>query len=205
MLRELSNEFRKFGSFVIQGARAELTKDKKGNGALFNSLSYELSEPFPNVYDLSFSAVDYANFVDQGVKGNDPSNLSPNAKKKGQQAPNSPYRFGRGTYSGSWDEFQGKIRAWAKQKNIRLRKYKTVTVNGKTKRVPTGQFEKGNYNSIAYIISKNIFNRGIAPTMFFTKPFLKGVEIYTPLFQAALAKDVDELVRINVALQKTKK
>ena len=201
MLRELSNEFRKFGSFVIQESRANLSKDNKGNGALFNSLSYELSEPFPNVYDLSFSAVDYANFVDQGVKGNDPSNLSPNAKKKGQQAPNSPYRFGRGTYSRTWDTFQGKIRAWAKQKNIRLRKYKTV--NGE--RVPTGQFEKGNYNSIAYIISKNIFNRGIAPTMFFTKPFLKGVEIYTPLLQAALAKDVDELVRINVALQKTKK
>jgi hypothetical protein len=201
MLRELSNEFRKFGSFVIQESRANLSKDNKGNGALFNSLSYELSEPFPNVYDLSFSAVDYANFVDQGVKGNDPSKISPNAKIKGQQAPNSPFRFGRGTYSGSWDSFQGKIRAWAKQKNIRLRKYKTV--NGK--RVSTGQFEKGNYNSIAYIISKNIFNRGIAPTMFFTKPFLKGVEIYTPLLQAALAKDVDELVRINVALQKTKK
>jgi len=201
MLRELSNEFRKFGSFVIQESRANLSKDNKGNGALFNSLSYEVSEPFPNVYDLSFSAVDYANFVDQGVRGKDPSKVSPNAKKKGQQAPNSPFRFGSGTSSGKWDSFQGKIKAWAKQKNIRLRKYKTV--NGK--RVSTGQFEKGNYNSIAYIISKNIFNRGIAPTMFFTKPFLKGVEIYTPLLQAALAKDVDELVRINVALQKTKK
>jgi len=200
MLRELSNEFRKFGSFVIQESRANLSKDNKGNGALFNSLSYELSEPFPNVYDLSFSAVDYANFVDQGVRGKDPSKVSPNAKKKGQQAPNSPFRFGSGTSSGKWDSFQGKIKAWAKQKNIRLRKYKTV--NGK--RVPTGQFEKGNYNSIAYIISKNIFNRGIAPTMFFTKPFLKGVEIYTPLLQAALAKDVDELIRINVALQKSK-
>ena len=32
MLKQLSAEFRKFGSYVIQGARAELTKDKKGNG-----------------------------------------------------------------------------------------------------------------------------------------------------------------------------
>tara|TARA_R110000822_G_scaffold296772_1_gene419280 strand:- start:43 stop:645 length:603 start_codon:yes stop_codon:yes gene_type:complete len=200
MLRELSNEFRKFGSYVVQESRAELTKDKKGNGALFNSLSYSLSEPFPNVYDVSFSAVDYATFVDKGVKGKDPSKVSPNAKIKGQQAPNSPYRFGRGTYSGTWDSFQGKIRAWAKQKNIRLRKYKTV--NGK--RVPTGKFEKGNYNSIAYVISKNIFNRGIAPTMFFTKPFEKAIKIYTPLFQDALGKDIDELIRINVELQKSK-
>ena len=52
MLRELSAEFRKFGSFVIQGARAELTKDKKGGGELFNSLNYELTES-ENLYDRS--------------------------------------------------------------------------------------------------------------------------------------------------------
>ena len=200
MLKELSAEFRKFGSYVIQGARAELTKDKKGNGELFNSLYYELSES-NNIYDISFYGIDYATFVDKGVKGNDPSKVSPNAILKGQQAPRSPYRFGSGSSSGTWDSFQGKIRAWAKQKNIRLRKYKTV--NGQ--RVSTGKFEKGNYNSIAYIISKNIFNRGIAPTMFFTKPFLKGMEIYTPLLETAFAKDVEELIELNIALQNKKK
>ena len=183
MLKELSAEFRKFGSFVIQGARAELTKDKKGNGELFNSLNYELTEN-DNNYDISFYGVDYAAFVDKGVRGNDPSKVSPNAKLTGQQAPRSPYRFGSGSSSGTWDSFQGKIRAWAKQKNIRLREYKTVD----GKRVSTGRFAKGNYNSIAYIISKNIFNRGIAPTMFFTKPFLKGVEIYTPYLKLHLLK-----------------
>jgi hypothetical protein len=200
MLKELSAEFRKFGSYVIQGARAELTKDKKGNGELFNSLYYELSES-NNIYDISFYGIDYATFVDKGVKGNDPSKVSPNAILKGQQAPRSPYRFGTGSSRGTWDAFQGKIRAWAKQKNIRLRKYKTV--NGQ--RVSTGKFEKGNYNSIAYIISKNIFNRGIAPTMFFTKPFLKGMEIYTPLLETAFAKDVEELIELNIALQNKKK
>ena len=200
MLKQLSAEFRKFGSYVIQGARAELTKEKKGNGELFNSLYYELSES-NNIYDISFYGIDYATFVDKGVKGNDPSKVSPNAILKGQQAPRSPYRFGSGSSSGTWDAFQGKIRAWAKQKNIRLRKYKTV--NGE--RVPTGKFEKGNYDSIAYIISKNIFNRGIAPTMFFTKPFLKGMEIYTPLLETAFAKDVEELIELNIALQNKKK
>lgn len=197
MLRELSEEFRKFGSFVIQGARAELTKDKKGGGELFNSLNYELTES-DNLYEITFYGADYATFVDKGVRGNDPSKVSPNAKLKGQQAPRSPYRFGSGSSSGTWDSFQGKIRAWAKQKNIRLREYKTVD----GKRVSTGRFAKGNYNSIAYIISKNIFNRGIAPTMFFTKPFLKGVEIYTPLLQAAFGRDIDELIRLRIALEK---
>jgi hypothetical protein len=200
MLKELSAEFRKFGSYVIQGARAELTKDKKGGGELFNSLNYELTES-DNNYEITFYGVDYATFVDKGVRGNDPSKVSPNAKITGQQAPRSPYRFGSGSSSGTWNSFQGKIRAWAKQKNIRLREYKTVD----GKRVSTGRFAKGNYNSIAYIISKNIFNRGIAPTMFFTKPFLKGVEIYTPLLEAAFAKDVEELIELNIALQNKKK
>ena len=182
MLRELSNEFRKFGSYVIQESRANLSKDKKGNGALFNSLSYELSEPFPDVYDVSFSAVDYANFIDKGVKGADPS-LVKNGKQK---AAGSPYSY-RSKMPPMLD-----IRAWAKQKNIRLRDKK-------------GRFEKGNYNTIAFILQRRIFAQGIAPTMFFTKPFLRGVEIYTPLLQAALGRDVDELIRINVALQKTKK
>ena len=182
MLRELSEEFRKFGSFVVQESRANLTKEGKGNGALFNSLSYELSEPFKDVYDVSFSAVDYANFIDKGVKGADP-NLVKNGKQK---AAGSPYSY-RSKMPPMLD-----IRAWAKQKNIRLRDKK-------------GRFEKGNYNTIAFILQRRIFAQGIAPTMFFTKPFLKGVEIYTPLLQAALGRDVDELIRINVALQKTKK
>ena len=200
MLRNLSEEFRKLGSFVIQGARAELSEDGKGNGSLFNSLNYELKES-DNVYDISFYGEDYATFVDKGVKGADPSKVSPNAKITGQQAPNSPYRFGSGTSAGTWNQFKGKIRSWAKAKNIRLREFKVV--NGE--KVSTGRFAKGTYDSIAYVISKNIFNRGIAPSMFFTKPFLKGIEIYTPLLQAAFSKDIDELIRLNVALQKTKK
>ena len=190
MLKELSAEFRKFGSSVIQGARAELTKDKKGNGELFNSLYYELSES-NNIYDISFYGIDYATFVDQGVRGKDPSKVSPNAKITGQQAAKSPYRFGSGNYSGTWNSFQGKIKAWAKQKNIRLRKYKTV----KGKRVSTGQFETGNYNSIAYIISKNIFNRGIAPSFFFTKAFDNSLKRYPPLLLEAIIEDIIELTK----------
>jgi hypothetical protein len=36
---------------------------------------------------------DYGKFVDKGVKGANPSNVSPNAKIRGQQAPNSPYSW----------------------------------------------------------------------------------------------------------------
>ena len=41
--------------------------------------------------------------------------------------------------------------------------------------------------------------------MFFTKPFLKGMEIYTPLLETAFAKDVEELIELNISLQNKKK
>ena len=47
----------------------------------------------------------YGLFQDEGVKGKDPSKVSPNAKIKGQQAPNSPYRFGTGSSSGTFAQF----------------------------------------------------------------------------------------------------
>jgi hypothetical protein len=100
-------------------------------------------------------------FQDKGVKGKDPSKVSKNAKIKGQQAPNSPYKFGSGNYSGQWSSFVGKLEVWAKRKNIRLRDEK-------------GRFKRGNYKTIAQVIAGNIYNRGIKPSMFFTTPFQKA-------------------------------
>jgi hypothetical protein len=99
--------------------------------------------------------------MNKGVKGKDPSKVSKNAKIKGQQAPNSPYKFGSGNYSGKWANFVGKLEVWAKKKNIRLRDEK-------------GRFKRGNYKTIAQVIAGNIYNRGIKPSMFFTKPFEKA-------------------------------
>ena len=47
---------------------------------------------------------DYGVFQDKGVKGKDPSKVSPNAKITGQQAPNSPFKFGTGK-TGNYNEF----------------------------------------------------------------------------------------------------
>jgi hypothetical protein len=105
-------------------------------------------------------------FVDQGVKGNDPSRVSPNAKIKGQQAPNSKYRFGSGKSNRTFQEFVNAMSKWAKQKNIRFRDEK-------------GRFKAGNYKSLGYVIASNIYNRGLKPTMFFTKPFEKGIDKFS--------------------------
>ena len=50
---------------------------------------------------------------------------------------------------------------WAKSKNIRLRDEQ-------------GKYQKGNYQTIGYLIARSIYRKGIKPSLFFTKPFEQG-------------------------------
>jgi hypothetical protein len=160
-LKETRDALNKFAKYVIQQSRNNLSKSKKNfSKQLYNSLDYDLNVS-KNSFSLSILMEDYGLFQDKGVKGKDPSKVSKNAKIKGQQAPNSPYKFGSGNYSGQWSSFVGKLEVWAKRKNIRLRDEK-------------GRFKRGNYKTIAQVIAGNIYNRGIKPSMFFTTPFQKA-------------------------------
>ena len=160
-LDETRDALNNFAKYVIQQSRSNLSKSKKNfSKQLYNSLDYDLNVS-KNSFSLSILMEDYGLFQDKGVKGKDPSKVSKNAKIKGQQAPNSPYKFGSGNYSGQWSSFVGKLEVWAKRKNIRLRDEK-------------GRFKRGNYKTIAQVIAGNIYNRGIRPSMFFTKPFEKA-------------------------------
>ena len=154
---EVYKELNKFRKFVINESKKNLRKYGKGGGKLESSLNSELKVN-PNSFELSFSMEDYGVFQDQGVKGADPSRVSPNAKIKGQQAPNSQFKFGSGSKSGTWNVFIAGLEKWARIKNIRLRDEK-------------GRYKKGNYKSIAQIIGSNIYARGLKPSLFFTKTF----------------------------------
>ena len=173
---ELTQVLQKFGKYVVQQARTRLAKEGKGKGPLYSSLGYGVHAAQTNV-KLAFKAIGYAEFVDQGVKGANPSNVSPNAKITGQQAPGSPYRFGSGRFAGTWDSFVEKMSAWAKTKRLRLRDEK-------------GRFAKGNYKAIGYIVAKNIYSRGLKPTMFFTAPYRNALQKYDQPFAAAIAQDI---------------
>lgn len=155
---EVQKELEKFRNYVISQSKANLTRQKKKSSSrLYNSIKGKL-QVMPNSFSLEFMMEDYGIYQDAGVKGADPSRVSPNARIKGQQAPNSPYKFGSGTHAGTWDKFTSSLEKWAKSKNIRLRDKK-------------GKFKKGNYKSIAHIIAGNIYARGLKPSLFFTKPF----------------------------------
>lgn len=154
MLGEVQKALDKFKDYVISEAKKNAPK---GMGTLRNQIKGTVKE-YPNSIHISFEMPDYGWYQDEGVKGANPSKVSPNAKIRGQQAPNSRFRFGSGSHSGTWGTFVNNIEKWAKKRNIRFRDAK-------------GKYKKGNYKSIAYVIASNIYNRGIKPSMFFTKPF----------------------------------
>ena len=161
---------KKFVAYVVSQAKRNLTiKDKKASGKLYESIKGEAKQ-FPNSIGIYFDMEEYGFYQNEGVKGKDPSKVSKNAKIRGQQAPNSRFRFGSGSHSGTWNNFIISLEKWAQRKNIRLRDEK-------------GKFKKGSYKTIAQVIGKNIYARGIKPSLFFTKPF-----------EAAFKKLPDDLV-----------
>ena len=96
----LLNEFAKK---VVADAKGILASQGK-DGRLSNSLKHRTRTKKGSII-LEFLGTDYANFVDQGVRGADPSRVSPNAKITGQQAPKSKFKFGSGTSRGTFDKF----------------------------------------------------------------------------------------------------
>lgn len=175
----VQEELDKFKKYVIQQSKSNLTKlkinDKKG---LYNAIKGE-AKAMPNSFYLSFDLGEYGAFVDKGVKGADPSQVSPNAKIKGQQAPNSPYSFKDKRPPSSL------IEQWAKRKNLRLRD-------------KNGKFTKGNYKAIGFITAKNIWARGIKPSLFFTKPFNKYFEKLPEELITRYGLDASELFKYTI-------
>jgi hypothetical protein len=161
-LNELNKVLNDFGKYMVSQSKKNLTRDKKGGGPLYESIKYNIIKTKGKI-EFDFEMQEYGEIQDKGVKGADPSNISPNAKLKGQQAPSSPYKFGSGSYAGSWKKFVRSIAAWAQMKNIRFRDKK-------------GRYSKGTYQSLGYVIASNIYNRGLKPSFFYTKPFNKAFE-----------------------------
>jgi len=75
----------------------------------------------------------------------------------------------------------GPLAQWAKKKNIRLRDDK-------------GRFKKGNYNTIGFLISRSIFEKGIKPSLFFTKPFERAIKRLPEDLQDAFGEDIKNML-----------
>ena len=64
--KNLNDALEQYAKYVIQQARTNLTKDKKGGGNLYNSLNYDILES-TDQFLVDFLMEDYGMFVDKGV------------------------------------------------------------------------------------------------------------------------------------------
>jgi len=137
-----------FGKYVIKQARSNLTKGRKNtSSSLYSSLGFK-GRAKGESFEGSFFMEDYGLFVDQGVKG----------KNSFIKAPASPFRFGTGT--GRPGGLSESIPKWVRAKRFQFRDKKS------------GKFMS--YEQTGFLIARSIYQKGIKPSYFFSKPFAIG-------------------------------
>ena len=172
MLDNVEKELKNFAKYVVTKSRMNLkTSDKNSSGELAKSLDSDVKVS-KNSFQLTFSMEDYGVFQDKGVRG----------KTSSTKAPNSPFRFGSGT--GKKGGLTEGINKWVKRRRFQFRDKKT------------GRFMS--YNSTAFLISRSIYNKGIAPSLFFTKPFEKAFKNLDKDLIEAYKLDVEQLIKTTV-------
>lgn len=168
-LKNTEDLIKRYRDYVIQQSRSNLSKSRKNNTKeLYNSIKGEIvSEKDYTI--VGFKMADYGMYQDQGVKG----------KSSSAKAPNSRFKFGSG-YGPKGGLTKG-IEKWVKQKGIQFRDKKS------------GRFIS--YQSTAFIITRSIYQTGLRPSLFFTKPFEAGKKKYIDgEIGQAFAMDIDYIV-----------
>jgi hypothetical protein len=152
---EIIQELERFKKYVLSQSRANLTRGGKNvSKKLYNSIKGEtFASKKASSIGLYFEMEDHGSYQDQGVKGKTSSN----------RAPNSPYKFGTGT--GPEGGLTQGIKAWVKAKRIQ---FKSKEEGAK------GRFLS--YDQTARLITRAIYNKGLKPSYFFTKPFNNAFE-----------------------------
>ena len=165
-----------FRDYVIREAKDNLNRSKHNNsGSLANSIKGEIVTE-DNYTIVGFKMNNYGMFVDQGVQG----------KTSSTRAPNSEFKFGRGT--GPKGGLTKGIQQWVRQKGFQFRSKEEGS---------KGRFLS--YESTAYLITRAIFNKGIKPSLFFTKPFEAGYKKYIDVdLIKAFSQDIDTIVDYNL-------
>ena len=150
----------KYAKYVVQQSRSNLTKGKHNSSKdLWNSIRSKVSKTNEG-FSIEFFSKSYGAFIDQGVKGKE--STYPNTGK-------SPFK-----YSSKMPPPKSFL-SWIKKKGIKGRDKKS------------GRFITN--KSLSFLIARGIFNKGIRRTLFFTKPFEKGIKKYELDMLTAFVKD----------------
>jgi hypothetical protein len=168
--KQLGLALEKYGKYVVQQSKSNLTKDKKGGGDLYNSISYDLNKfnKTNNPYVLDFLMENYGPFVDKGVAG-------VNSTYPETRAALSPFKYGTGT--GKKGGLTEGIQAWLEKKKFRWRD-------------ELGRYIS--YKSMRYLIVQKIYFQGIKASLFFTKPFEAGLNKYAKDIIKGYEKDLEK-------------
>lgn len=158
-LDEVNKILHKFGKYVVQQARSELTRKKKNSTKnLYESIDYRVNQ-FSDSIDLLFNMEDYGAFQDLGVSG----------KKRKY---NTPY---------SYKSKMPPVKAfdkWLVRKNL------------KGVRDKEGKFLPR--KSLQYMIARSVFEKGIKPSMFFTRPFQRAFKYLPNELTEAFVFDIEQ-------------
>jgi hypothetical protein len=144
-MTETQKALNKFRDTIVNEAKANLkSMGKDSTGKLSQSITGQVKE-MPNSISMYFQMEAYGYFQDRGVKGT----------KSGRSE--SGFRFGTG--SGPKGGLTNGIEKWVKLKGIKGRDKKGKFITQK---------------SLVNAIVRSIWQRGIKPSLFFTKPFEKA-------------------------------
>lgn len=173
---KLQKELDRFRKRVMDSAKKNLrTQNKRVTSKLYNSIS-SYSKVSKNSFELGFSLGDYGEFVNEGVKGANPSRV----KNGRQKAPNSQYKFKASKQSINTNS----LGEWMKRKGIQPKKI------------------KGNkaitQNTLKFLIGRSIHAQGIKPSMFFTKAFEKEFKNLSNDVVKSFGLDVDDLLKYSL-------
>lgn len=171
------DELDKFGRYVKQQAKSNLTKKRKRDTSkLYEGIDYKVTDTKDGA-TLQFtfgSADDYWQFVDKGVKG----------KFKSNKAPLSPFKFGSGT--GRKGGLTDGINGWVARKRIQFKDRRS------------GKFLS--YSQTSFLIARSIFQTGLETTNFFTKPFEQAFQRLPEDVYQAYGLEVEEQIKIALKL-----
>lgn len=137
----------RFGKYVVQQARANLTRNNKNvSKDLYNSITWNSEAAKSGAsFSASLSMLPYGEFQDQGVKGKS----STYGASQG-----SPFRFGRG--KGKKGGLTEAMQKWVRARRLQFRDKK-------------GKFLS--YDSTAFLIARSVYQKGIPASMFYSRPF----------------------------------
>lgn len=137
----------RFGKYVVQQARANLTKGRQNvTKELYNSIKWDSkASQSGDSFSATLSMLEYGQYQDKGVRGKEASPINTSQ---------SPFRFGSGT--GKKGGLTESINKWVKARRFQFRDKK-------------GKFMS--YDSTAFLISRSIYRKGIPARFFYSKPF----------------------------------